>query len=215
MGQSIIRRQIMTQAAGDVSGVQCQNRKSNVPAIVSLVLGLLGCVPAITSLGAIVFGAIGIKTAKKINGNGKGMAIAGLILGMIGLLAWGYAGYRVYVIGRDVVDTVQTAWNDKAAFLSNSLAKNFITGLSSKNNNALKEVVSSDSKTDLNQLRNQIGNLGTFQNVSGIQWSIAQKNGMTSVTISGAANFANGSKNFTATVVKEGNTFKISNFVIE
>jgi predicted Zn finger-like uncharacterized protein len=56
-------------------------------AIASLVCGLLFCViPVISSLLAIIFGIIGISKTKDPRVGGKGMSIAGLILGCVGLL---------------------------------------------------------------------------------------------------------------------------------
>ena len=54
-------------------------------AIAALVLGILACVclGAIAGVFAIVFGFLGLKKAKEI-GTGRGMAIAGLVLGIIG-----------------------------------------------------------------------------------------------------------------------------------
>ena len=58
-------------------------------AIASLICGLLFCVPFLTSLLAFIFGLVGISSTKNPNVRGRGMAIAGLILGILGLLTWG------------------------------------------------------------------------------------------------------------------------------
>src|SRR4051794_32737669 len=52
--------------------------RSNAMAIVSLILGILGCIPVITGLGAIIFGILGIRASNRQQIGGKGMAIAGL-----------------------------------------------------------------------------------------------------------------------------------------
>jgi len=59
-----------------------------------MVLGILGLVLCwfpfvgwIVALLGIIFGAIGNSKAGKIGGKGKGMALAGLITGVIGLIA--------------------------------------------------------------------------------------------------------------------------------
>ena len=77
--------------------VQPQNSNKNTYAIVALVLGLIGIVGSIIPTGgsivlplillvcsilAIVFGAKGMKVAKS-SGQGKGLAVAGLVLGII------------------------------------------------------------------------------------------------------------------------------------
>jgi hypothetical protein len=59
---------------------------SMILGIVSLVLFFLWFLAPILALLAIIFGALGIGKAKKIGGKGKGMAIAGLVTGSIGLV---------------------------------------------------------------------------------------------------------------------------------
>jgi hypothetical protein len=57
--------------------------KTNGLAIASLVLGLVGlCVP-LCPLLAVIFGAIALSQISKTGQEGKGMAIAGLILGIV------------------------------------------------------------------------------------------------------------------------------------
>ena len=59
----------------------------NAAAVISLVLGILGMVsPLILSAPAIVFGFIGLSAANSRGAPGKGLAIAGLVLGLIGTM---------------------------------------------------------------------------------------------------------------------------------
>jgi hypothetical protein len=63
-------------------------QKTNGMAIASLVLSLLGC-----SLLGIIFGGLAISQINKGQGSGKGLAIAGLVIGIVALIAtilfWG------------------------------------------------------------------------------------------------------------------------------
>jgi uncharacterized protein DUF4190 len=55
-------------------------------AVAALVLGIIGfLIPILCSILAIVFGGIGISNANTKGSPGKGMAIAGLVLGIVGL----------------------------------------------------------------------------------------------------------------------------------
>jgi uncharacterized membrane protein len=65
-------------------------------AVASLVLGILGCVPLITSMLAIVFGIAGLRATGSPHVQGRGLAIAGLVLGCIGVLGWGGGGAGVW-----------------------------------------------------------------------------------------------------------------------
>ena len=62
--------------------------RTSVAAICSLVFGLLGCIPFVTGLVAVILGIVGINKTKNPMVTGKGMAIAGLILGVLSLLGW-------------------------------------------------------------------------------------------------------------------------------
>jgi hypothetical protein len=67
----------------------------SVCAVASLVLGLVLCCP-LTSLAAIVLGAVGLNATKARMASGRGLAIAGLALGLVGTAlqvafgAWSY-----------------------------------------------------------------------------------------------------------------------------
>src|SRR5205085_1420291 len=67
-------------------------RKTSGAANAALIFGILGCVPLITGLIAIVCGFIGIRTTRDPRYSGRGMAVAGLILGLLSVLIWGIVG---------------------------------------------------------------------------------------------------------------------------
>jgi hypothetical protein len=50
-------------------------------------------VPLLTGLLAIVFGAVGIGVTRNPAMRGRGLAVAGLILGIVNLAAWGGGGF--------------------------------------------------------------------------------------------------------------------------
>lgn len=64
--------------------------KTNTLAIVSLVLAFF------ISLGAVITGHIALSQIKKTGENGRGLAIAGLVLGYLGLVA-GLIGTIIWV----------------------------------------------------------------------------------------------------------------------
>ena len=68
---------------GTNNTVQVENvQRANIPAILSLVFGITGLSFMFVEIAALVLGIIGIKGSYKVK-TGKGMAIAGLILGAI------------------------------------------------------------------------------------------------------------------------------------
>src|SRR5688572_3425857 len=65
-----------------------QPTASNGPAVTSLVCGIAGIIPFLPSLLALMFGMVGLNRAKQLGGTGRGMAVSGLILGVLGLALW-------------------------------------------------------------------------------------------------------------------------------
>lgn len=86
-------------------------RNTNVPAIVSLVCGLTLCIPFATGLLAVVFGVVGLRKANDPRRTGRGMAMAGIILGVISLVGWivisfaVWRGYQQVRPGLALIDT--------------------------------------------------------------------------------------------------------------
>ena len=71
------------QYMGSQSYMQPPVAQSNGAAIAALICGIVGLCVGPVSIGAIIAGAIGMK--KPVN---KGMAIAGLVMGIIGAVGW-------------------------------------------------------------------------------------------------------------------------------
>lgn len=71
---------------------QQQNRRTSGISIAALVCGICGILPYIgflMSVLGIIFGAVGIsQTGKDPNLGGRGMAIAGLVLGIAMIALW-------------------------------------------------------------------------------------------------------------------------------
>jgi hypothetical protein len=83
----------MTSPTGYTGGYPPQQpSRGNGPAIASLVCGLFSCIPVLGSLLAIVFGFVGIRKAGQPGVGGKGMAIAGIILGVVWIGIYGASG---------------------------------------------------------------------------------------------------------------------------
>jgi len=76
----------------ETTSAETPTGKTNGMAVTALVLGIISLitfwaiwVSIITGILAIIFGAVGVNLAKTI-GAGKGMAMAGLVMGIIGVI---------------------------------------------------------------------------------------------------------------------------------
>jgi hypothetical protein len=127
-----------------------QPSKTNGAAIVSLVLGLLLCIPIISGLGAILFGIIGIMVSGKPNVRGRGMAIAGLLLGLLSVGGWGI-GVGYY------------QWMKAQTSVERTMAGSFVQNLASGNVTAAQAQCSSTvSPVTLQTASTQLQALGTL-----------------------------------------------------
>ena len=71
-------------------------KKSNGAALASLICSLLGlCVPGLSLIG-LLLGILGIRNAKGPYAPGRGMAITGLILGVLFTGCWGMVGVGIW-----------------------------------------------------------------------------------------------------------------------
>ncbi len=98
------------------------NVRSNPLAIASLICGCLLCVPLVPGIASIITGAIALRKTRDPAVTGKGMAIAGLVLGILNVLLWGaYLGLIFAVMVPTMGMARQTANQVKCASQLKSL----------------------------------------------------------------------------------------------
>lgn len=176
-------------------------RRSNPLAITSLVLGILLCIPFISGVGAVLCGIIGIGKAKDPRVGGKGMAIAGLILGLANLLLWGLLGSGIWAL----ISGTAT---------QRTIAKQFIQDLSSGNiNGAAAACHSTMPRSSLEQSSKAMQSWGALQDVTalGVNANTSTTTG-SQVIVAGAATFAKAQRSFTIEFIKENGAWKIRKF---
>lgn len=159
--------------------------------IASLVLGIVGCVPIITGALAIVFGIIGIRQSRNPAVGGRGMAIAGLVLGIVSVLGWasvgGMFGY---------------AWHEfKPARV---VATTFLQDESSGNLAAAQALTAGMTQAQLVALHQQLTPLGTLQSANFNSFNQSWVNGVSTMKISGPVYFATGVKTCDMVLIEQG-----------
>jgi hypothetical protein len=172
-------------------------RKSNGAAIASLILGILGCVPFITGLLAIILGIVGIKAGNDPQRGGKGMAVAGLLLGILSLGVWSLFGGSIYYF---LQGTSQ----------QRELTRQFVSNLSSGNIEAAEaQTDGSITREELDNFSQQIKKWGAPKNTT--IFGVSAQPGQTQVV--GSAVFGSTAKGFQAEVTKQSDgTYKITSF---
>lgn len=130
-------------------------QRTSAAAVASLIFGILGCL-VITGIIAIITGIVGIKATKNPNVKGRGMAIAGLILGLIGTLGGGLCigggGIAAMMAWREMKPAVESVSN----FAKAAEAGDYDRAMQYVDQNAI-------SKEQLQLIVDDLKSLGEFQ----------------------------------------------------
>jgi hypothetical protein len=186
--------------------------RTNGWAIGSLVCGLLGCFPIfLTALAAIVLGILGISKSKQPNTGGKGLAIAGLVLGVIGLL-WSAGFIAVGMWGYNKA-------NELVLKPGRQISSSFINDLSSGDTSSAKSLVGDNmSQEEINQLSQKIKSYGQLKDIHISGVNASGTGSRRSFTLEGTAEFQSATKAFSARFggeVTDPSTYKIEDFNID
>jgi hypothetical protein len=177
--------------------------RGNGAAVASLICGILGCVPVITSLAAIILGFVGISKSRQPGRGGKGMAIAGIVLGLIGLIVWAFLTWATI----------------KGVQALSELAKpthEFIQALQSGDMSTARAMTTADvTDADLQQASNALRNLGEFEDVNITSHNWKSEGGATWVEFAGTARFANGTRSFDIRLDRTPEGFRVSRIQVE
>ena len=162
--------------------------RTNGPAIASLILGLLGCIPLLGSLLAIVLGFVGIRKARDPQVGGKGLAIAGIILGVLWLGIYAAFGGTILAVVRGTAAERETA----KAFVTD-LAAGKVDAVAARNGDAL-------NRGDLLTIAETLQRNGRLVDVTTASFNYS--NGV--CTVGGVATFDQTQKAFELTMVERG-----------
>lgn len=164
--------------------------RTSEAAVASLVCGLLGCIPAVTSMAAIVLGIVGLRAARRPNVRGRGLAIAGLVLGVFGLVSWagiGTAMYGVYTASKAPAQEADAFLRDLAGGNVQAATARCALPMTAESVEALAK---------------QLQQWGQFKDLSLMHRSAEVSGGLTTWELSGKARFDKASTKITFTVVR-------------
>lgn len=181
-------------------------RHTSAAAITSLVCGILGCIPFITGLLAVVCGFIGMRTTRDPRYSGRGMAVAGLILGLLSLLVWGGIGATAGLGGWLAYTHTKPA---------REAAKQFATDLAVGNVDAAHARCTSQvRREDLVTASAKIKKWGPLQDTTMPVGSVQTINGLEEAFVAGVATFSGtGGVPYAVGFKKEGGTLKVNGFM--
>jgi uncharacterized protein DUF4190 len=167
-------------------------------AVTSLILGLLLCIPGLTGLLAIIFGLFGIGATKDPLVRGRGMAIAGLLLGLINFALWG-GGAEAY-------------WKDTAPM--RAISRQFINDLSAANPSVANDCSSKITADQLKTAAAWFAQQGPVQKVQA--WAFGNQNqaqaGAPAACL-GRITFTNGQRSgFQFTLIYNQGAWKVDTF---
>jgi hypothetical protein len=178
--------------------------KSNGFAVTSLICGIVGCF-LISSIAAIIFGALGIRKAnREPMAGGKGLSIAGIVLGAVWLL-----GYALF--GSAIVALVSGTSTQR------EIARSFVKAVAAGDVQTAQKYVTSDvTATELADLVAQAKTWGTLNDTTAVGVSANASSSGGSVTIVVIqAQFSKAMKTFQCEMVKENDTWKIRKYVVQ
>ena len=184
-----------------------QPRSANPAAIISLITGILMCVPGM-GLIALITGAIGLAKTKDPSVGGKGLAIAGLILGILGcLVTFGEVG--VFVAGRRAI---HAAVNGPA----HAIAKQFVADVAAGDPAKVQADCDSAVRAEkLDALVAEAKDWGALNDSTlFVLPAIQQQNGTSAeqVTVTGVADFAHAKRQVRIIVSNPEKDPKVSDF---
>jgi hypothetical protein len=171
--------------------------RANAWAITSLATGVVGCVPVVGVI-AIITGIVGLKKANDPRFGGRGLAIGGIVLGVLGTLFAVFFGSLFFGL---LTATGQPR----------QLAQDFVKMTSEgAADTAAHYTAKTIPRAQLDIWASQMQQWGKYQDLTSTSSSIDVTGGLTVCQLSGTATFADGDHPFEMTLIKENGAWKVS-----
>ncbi len=177
--------------------------KMNVPAVVSLVLGLASfCLPVITGVLAVMFGAVGVRRSRDANAGGRGPAIAGLVLGLISTVLW-----------LAILVPVSMTWVNSRP--QKAMAAEFIADLSHRDINAADKLSAiTFGRGHMEDLSDRLNAYGDFREVKFNSYVYSVVNGLEQWTLTGDAYYTKDYAPFTLITIRQQGEWRVYRLIL-
>lgn len=176
-------------------------RQTSGLAIASLVCGLVFCVPMITSTLAVVFGFAGIRKTRDPYVGGRGMAISGLILGLVGIGFWLVAG-SVFYLAYQTFDAERVEAEAVASQVFKDLSEQKVDA-------ALGHCGPGVTRAALEAAAASFKDSGPFNELVSQPRSFNVEEGQFRFAFEGTAMFSRDRRRFFASMAKDGAAYKV------
>lgn len=188
-------------SAGDLPS-EAWSRRTNALAVASLACGLLVCVPLIAGLLAVLLGLLGLWKARDPRVGGRGLAIAGLILGIIGVAGWAIVGVGFARIARISSE-------------ARTVSTRFVDDLSrGRVNAALAVAGESYDRAALNSIAEDLRPLGPLQGLSINTTQSKLQGGSLRIELEGNARFSRADRNFRMILRHDETGTRVMHFIL-
>jgi hypothetical protein len=170
-------------------------QRGNGMAVASLVCGVLFCF-FITAPLAVIFGIVGLLKTRDPYVGGKGMSIAGIILGIVGIGFWVLFGAAIFA----AFMAVGAAGSSEAKQFTELVAQDKI-------DDAMEMTMKPVTREDVEKLADDLktwGKPGVFTAKPGFTTNVDQATQLVSMTYKGTAKFENATKNYEFVLTGKG-----------
>jgi hypothetical protein len=160
------------------------------------------CVLFVGGIVGVILGFLGLRNARDPSVGGRGMAITGVVVGLLSILTSIIAVGGIYYGLHSALKITQQ---------QRAVARQFVQDLSSGDPaNASKEATGNVTAADLSALGDKLHPLGAFKDMTSNQININDTNGVATCKLHGTAEFANGNQAYDITLTRVGGVWKVS-----
>ncbi|HEY2586574.1 MAG TPA: DUF4190 domain-containing protein [Tepidisphaeraceae bacterium] len=177
--------------------------RTNGLALASLIISIVGFgVLFVGGLVGVILGTLSLRKSRDPNVGGHGMAVAGIVIGLLSILT-------SFIIVGGIYYGVHAAI--KASEAPRLAARQFMQDLSGGDPAAAsKQVTGGLTPADLNALAEKLHPLGAFKDMTSSQINMNNTNGVATCTLHGIAEFANGNQTYDIMLTRVGGVWKVS-----
>jgi len=177
--------------------------RTNGLALASLIVSVAGfCVLFVGGLAGVILGLVALRRARDPQVGGRGMATAGIAIGILSILTSVIGSVGIYYGTRAAV---------RASEPPRRAGRQFVQDLNRGDTAAAaQDVTPNITPAELQTFATKLHALGPMKDMTSNQINTNSMNGITTWTLSGIANFATGDQAYTLTLTRSGEQWKVS-----